>query len=147
MSGLYVGLRRGFDMNNQAVDMNPDNIWRQSVDRKLDTIASSLETLIRVEEKQTALMTSFDALTNKVNGHDKDLQDARILRIEMQSVLHSVNATSAELVKLSDSVDKRLDQLEARAGRSDWATKTIERLVAFAAICLAIAANFVDFGK
>ena len=127
--------------------MTSEELWRAKVDSKLDSIAESLQALIRVEEKQTAMMSAHDDLKRQVEAQAAAMNDVTVLKVEMQSVLHSVNETSKALVELRSETDNRLDALEAKAERSAWATKSIERAVAFLAVCAAIVTYFIDSGS
>lgn len=123
-----------------------DTAWRLGVDTQLRSIANALDSLIRIEERQTSLMESHNELKEKVSEHEKSLIHLTVLKTEMQSVMHSVNETSKALLQLRDSFDERLDDLEAKNARSDWATRSIERMVAFVAVMGAVLSHFIDLG-
>lgn len=92
-------------------------------------------------------MSAHDDLKRQVEMHTLSINDIAVLRVEMQSILHSVNETSKSLLKLKDEVDNRLDILEEKATRAAWATKSVERVVAFLAVCAAVVSYFIDTGS
>lgn len=113
--------------------MSLEENWMQAVDGKLDGIAQSLETLIRVEEKQTALIASHNNLENSVKAAWTHIDDFKLTRAKVEDI-------EGDIKEIKDGLGTLVTEKEQKAGLRNGLKNGLAWAVGAAGILSAILA-------